>query len=453
MERAGRTSGAIKGTLGYMSPEMARGGRLDQRSDLYAIGCLGYQMLTGQLPFPGQDPVAIIQAHLNQVPTPPSELKDDIDPTYERIILRLMQKEPLARYQSAFDVLEEMGIEVGEGGGVDDENIIVHAVPRAQAPAWLAALGGAPLALADTPGLVVARTLAMLVNEAADAVLQGVCTPEGADAAMKLGVNYPAGPFEWLSRWGAGGIVGTVAARNAPADGHSFLLSTNSTHAANVSLYAKLGYDPIKDFEPVGMFGKFGTVLMTRSAGPLDSLQALIDFARRNPNKLTFGYYSSSSQVPAELLKARAQIDVVGASYKNITQIITDLIGGRVGMLFTTALSAAPHMKAGRVRAVAVTSAKRNSMLPDVPTMAETLPGYDLAALQGIVVRSGTPRAVVDRIGRDLREVVNLPDVRARLEAEGADVIASTPEQFAATLRREMATWSQIVKDSGAKAE
>lgn len=114
MERAGRASGAIKGTLGYMSPEMARGGRLDQRADLYALGCLGYQMLTGRLPFPGNDPVALIQAHLNQIPEAPSTLHAGIDPTVERVILRLMEKEPLARYQSADEVLEDLGIEVAE---------------------------------------------------------------------------------------------------------------------------------------------------------------------------------------------------------------------------------------------------------------------------------------------------------------------------------------------------
>ena len=117
MERAGRSGGAIKGTLGYMSPEMAKGGRLDQRADLYSMGCLAYQLLTGQLPFPSQNPVEIIKAHINDTPTPPSKLNPDIDPLYEKIIVKLMQKEPLARYQSAFDVLEEMGIEVAEGMG------------------------------------------------------------------------------------------------------------------------------------------------------------------------------------------------------------------------------------------------------------------------------------------------------------------------------------------------
>ena len=148
-----------------------------------------------------------------------------------------------------------------------------------------------------------------------------------------------------------------------------------------------------------------------------------------------------------------AKIDMIHVPYKGIPPAITDLLGGRITMLFTTALSAAPQMKAGKIRAIAVTSAKRNRMLPDVPTMAETLPGYDLNALQGIVVRAGTPKAIVERLGRDLREVVAMPDVRARLEAEGADVIGSTPEQFAAALRRETATWSQIVKASGAKPE
>ncbi|HEY9720763.1 MAG TPA: serine/threonine-protein kinase, partial [Oscillatoriaceae cyanobacterium] len=117
MERAGRSGGAIKGTLGYMAPEMAKGGRLDQRADLYSVGCLAYEMLTGQLPFPTENPVEILKAHINDMPTPPSKIKEGINPEFERVILKLMAKEPLARYQSAFDVLEDLGIDVPEGMG------------------------------------------------------------------------------------------------------------------------------------------------------------------------------------------------------------------------------------------------------------------------------------------------------------------------------------------------
>ena len=275
--------------------------------------------------------------------------------------------------------------------------------------------------------------------------------------AIAQGLSEALGqPVVIENRGGAGGGLAMDALAKSPPDGYTIGLPTTGTHAINPALYgSKLPYDPVRDFTPLIQLTAQPNIVVVSSTSPIYTVKDLLVAARAKPGELTFASPGAGSapHLSAEQLKTMAKIDMIHVPYKGIPPAITDLLGGRITMLFTTALSAAPQMKAGKIRAIAVTSAKRNRMLPDVPTMAETLPGYDLNALQGIVVRAGTPKAIVERLGRDLREVVAMPDVRARIEAEGADVIASTPEQFAAALRRETATWSQIVKASGAKPE
>ena len=270
---------------------------------------------------------------------------------------------------------------------------------------------------------------------------------------------------QWLTdRWsqpvvvdnrpGAATIVGTEIASKAAPDGHTLLFIT-TTFAINPSLYGKLPYDPVRDFTPLIQLTAQPNIVVVGAASPWQSVKDLIAAARSRPGELTYASPGAGSapHLSAELMRSMAKIEMIHVPYKGIPPAIADLVGGRVSMLFTTALSAAPQMKSGKVRALAVTSAKRNRMLPEVPAMAETLPGYALDALQGIVVRSGTPRPVVQKLGGELRSVLQQPEVRQRLEAEGAEVIGSTPEAFAESLRREMAVWARIVRESGARPE
>jgi tripartite-type tricarboxylate transporter receptor subunit TctC len=350
-------------------------------------------------------------------------------------------------------------VAVAHGGG-DKRG---HGARRAIAAAAVAVAGLAPAAHAQAPA----------------------ATPRPAAAATDPAPGFPSRPIRIINpfsggggleltarqvgqklteRWaqpvivdnrpGAATIVGTEIASKAAPDGHTLLMIT-TTFAINPSLYGKLPYDPMRDFTPVIQLTAQPNIVVVNASSPFQSVKDLLAAARARPGELTYASPGAGSapHLSAELMRSMAKIDLIHVPYKGIPPAVTDLLGGRVTMLFTTALSAAPQLKIGKLRALAVTSARRNAMLPEVPTMAETLPGYDLTALQGIVVRAGTPREIVDKLGRALREIVLMPEVRERLESEGADVIASTPEAFAAHLKREMQTWSRIVKESGAKPE
>ena len=248
------------------------------------------------------------------------------------------------------------------------------------------------------------------------------------------------------NRAGAGGVIGTEAAKNAAADGYTYLLSTNSTHAANVSLFVKLPYEPQKDFDAVGMFGTFATVAMVRQGSALRSIPDVIQYARANPGKLTFGYYSSSSQVPPELLKARAGIEMTGASYKNITQIVTDLAGGIVEFAFLDMLSAAPALQSGRMTPIAVTSPARLASLPGVPTVAEAIPGYEVEGWLGLTAPAGTPRAVIERVSALAAAAVADPAVKAALEKQGMSPRTMRADELKVFMAADQKRWAEWVR-------
>ena len=221
------------------------------------------------------------------------------------------------------------------------------------------------------------------------------------------------------NRPGAGGVLGTEAAKQAAPDGNTFLVSTNSTHAANEFLFRRLPYDPVADFAHVGLIGTYPTIAVVSADAPFKSIPALVAQARANPGRVFFGYYSSSSQVPSALLKARAEIDVTGAAYRNITQIVPDLISGQIQFAFLDALSAAPALQSGRVVPIAVSAARRTAQNPDLPTVAESIPGFVVEGWFGLTAPAGTPRPILDRMGTLLRAAVADPAVSAALVRQG----------------------------------
>jgi len=248
---------------------------------------------------------------------------------------------------------------------------------------------------------------------------------------------------------GAGGIVGTMAVKTAPADGYTYLISTNSTHAANVSLFSKLDYDPQRDFEPVGVFGTFGTVLMVNASSPHKTLPQLIQFAKSNPNKLSFGYYSSSSRVPAELLKARAQINCTAVSYKNITQIVTDLLGGFIDFAFMDMLSAAPALQNARLLPLAVSASKREVTLPQVATVADTLPGFEVQGWIGLHAPAGSPKPALARVEQLIQQAMANEDVHKALESRGMSVSYMSAEAMRTYVKEDVVRWAEWVKLAG----
>ncbi|HZN27530.1 MAG TPA: tripartite tricarboxylate transporter substrate binding protein [Burkholderiales bacterium] len=256
------------------------------------------------------------------------------------------------------------------------------------------------------------------------------------------------------SRPGAATIVGTEIASKAAPDGYTLLMIT-TTFAINPGLYPKLPYDPVKDFTPVTQLNSQPNVVVVTPSFPGKSVKDLMALAKAKPGELTFATPGAGSapHLSAEMFQRAAGVSMIHVPYKGIPPAVTDVIGGRVTMLFTTTISAAPHIKAGKLRALAITSAKRQSSMPDVPTIGETLPGYRAEAFQGMVAPAGVPQAIVNKVSAEVARIVRLPDVSQRFELDGAEPVGSTPKEFAAFLRAEMQKWNKVIKDAGIKPE
>jgi tripartite-type tricarboxylate transporter receptor subunit TctC len=250
------------------------------------------------------------------------------------------------------------------------------------------------------------------------------------------------------------GIVGAEIAAKAPPDGHT-LMFTTSALAVRESLYAKLPYSTLRDFQPVTQVLSQSNMLVVHPAVPARTVPELIALAKAKPGQLNYGSggNGTSNHLACALLQMLAGIDVVHIPYKGVPAALTDLMAGRVHYLIGSPISTLPHVKEGRLRLVAVTTPHRSPALPDVPTVAETLPGYEFTGWMGFLAPVKVSRAIVDKLNRETVRIVHLPEIKQRLQLEAADPVGSTPEEFASLLKAEVARWSKVIKAGDIKVD
>lgn len=282
-------------------------------------------------------------------------------------------------------------------------------------------------------------------------------TPAGATDLLARTVGEALGrrldvPVLIENRPGAGANLGAEMVARAAPDGHTLLMAPVSVYAIAATLYPRLGYDLAKDLAPVSLVANVPHVLLVNNDLGVRSLPALIARARGQPGALNYASQGSGtvSHLEAELLKRMTGTDMVHVPYRGSAPALADLMGGRVQVMFDSVASALPHLRAGRLRALAVASESRFAALPELPTVAETLPGYAAHSWLAILAPAGTPLAVIERLQRELRQVLEDPTVRARLVEAGFEPKAGSPESLARLLREEMEKWRPIVRMSGA---
>jgi tripartite-type tricarboxylate transporter receptor subunit TctC len=258
------------------------------------------------------------------------------------------------------------------------------------------------------------------------------------------------------NRPGAGGNLGTDGVAKSPPDGYTLVMGTTGTHTINPGLYPKLPYDAVKDFRPITLTASVPNLLVVNPELPVKSARELIELAKASPGKLNFGSFGNgtSNHLSGELLKSVAQIDVVHVPYKNAPQAVIDLMTGQISFAFINMPLALPHVQGGKLRALAVTGAKRSTAAPEFPTMAEAgVPGFVVESWYGLLAPAGTPDAIIERLHRDVVAVLAKPEVQSAFAQQGAEPMTSTPAEFATLIVEGKKQWAEIIRISGAQLD
>jgi tripartite-type tricarboxylate transporter receptor subunit TctC len=255
---------------------------------------------------------------------------------------------------------------------------------------------------------------------------------------------------------GAGGGVGAEFVARAASDGYTIMGGTISTHAINASLYKNLPYDPVKDFVPIVLLARVPNMLVVNPDVPAKNVAELIVLLKANPGKYTFASSGNgtSQHLSGELFKSMSGTDMQHIPYKGSPPALQDVMGGQVTMTFDNITTAWPLAKSGKLRALAVTTATRSSIAPDVPTLSESgLPGFEVGSWQGVFAPAGTPPDIVRRLNAEIVRILGLPDVKEKLAGLGAELVGNTPEEFAVLVKAEVVKWADVVRKSGAKVD
>jgi tripartite-type tricarboxylate transporter receptor subunit TctC len=263
-------------------------------------------------------------------------------------------------------------------------------------------------------------------------------------------------PLVMENRAGAGGNIGSDYAAKSPADGYTLLIGTIGTHAINASVYAKMPYDVIKDFTPVVFLATMTNVAMVNPATPVKSIQEFIDYAKANPGKLNFASpgNGSSAHLTGELFKQVTGVSMQHVPYKGSAPAMMDLIAGRIDIMFDNIPLPLPHIKAGKLRGLAVTAAQRSPSLPELPTLAEAgVPGFDVSSWYGIYTPAGLPPDILAKLNAAFNEALRTSEIRERLTAQGWTVTGGTPEQFATHTQAELERWARVVKSANVRID